>query len=95
MGCLSHVATVAMQVTSDLSNFWKEQYTSVKKEMKGRYPKHYWPDNPLQAEATRLTKKQMVLQEQKQQGELSSGNTAASSGKKGGAAATPAKKKRR
>jgi ATP-dependent helicase HrpB len=39
-------------VTSDLANFWKEQYTAVKKEMKGRY----WPHDPLQAEATRLTK---------------------------------------
>ncbi|MCW9023173.1 MAG: ATP-dependent helicase HrpB [Gammaproteobacteria bacterium] len=41
-----------LQVTQDLASFWKNGYPEVKKEMKGRYPKHYWPDNPLVAEAT-------------------------------------------
>ncbi len=41
-----------VQVTSDLASFWKNTYPQVKKEMAGRYPKHYWPDNPLTAEAT-------------------------------------------
>jgi len=42
----------AVQVTSDLASFWKNTYPEVKKELAGRYPKHYWPDNPLIACAT-------------------------------------------
>ncbi|HPF45780.1 MAG: ATP-dependent helicase HrpB [Alphaproteobacteria bacterium] len=38
-----------LQITSDLSGFWKNSYPEIKKEMKGRYPKHPWPDNPLNA----------------------------------------------
>lgn len=45
-----------VQVTRDLASFWKTGYFDVKKELKGRYPKHYWPDNPLIAEATRRAK---------------------------------------
>src|SRR5690606_8189425 len=39
-----------VQVTQDLEGFWRSSYAEVKKDMKGRYPKHYWPDDPLQAE---------------------------------------------
>eukprot|EP00747_Dinoflagellata_sp_TGD_P053482 gnl/TRDRNA2_/TRDRNA2_148478_c0_seq1.p1 gnl/TRDRNA2_/TRDRNA2_148478_c0~~gnl/TRDRNA2_/TRDRNA2_148478_c0_seq1.p1 ORF type:complete len:307 (+),score=32.80 gnl/TRDRNA2_/TRDRNA2_148478_c0_seq1:57-923(+) len=49
----------AIQVTSDLIGFWSGSYAQVKTEMKGRYPKHYWPDDPLHAEPTRRTKKYM------------------------------------
>jgi len=42
-----------IQVTQDLKNFWARTYQEVKKELKGRYPKHYWPDDPWQAVATR------------------------------------------
>ena len=45
-----------MQVTHDLASFWKNTYTDVKKELKGKYKKHYWPDDPLQAQATNRTK---------------------------------------
>ncbi|SCY80333.1 ATP-dependent helicase HrpB [Paenibacillus polysaccharolyticus] len=45
-----------VQVTRDLANFWRETYFEVKKDLKGRYPKHYWPDNPLEAIATNRAK---------------------------------------
>ena len=48
-----------LQVTSDLVAFWKGAYQEVKKEMRGRYPKHYWPDDPADSEATRFTKRRM------------------------------------
>ena len=47
-----------LQLTQDLTTFWKGAYQDVKKEMRGRYPKHYWPDDPLQAMAITGTKKQ-------------------------------------
>ncbi|MGC3982911.1 MAG: ATP-dependent helicase HrpB [Steroidobacteraceae bacterium] len=45
-----------VQVTQDLASFWARGYHDVKKDLKGRYPKHYWPDDPLQAEATARAK---------------------------------------
>ncbi|MDE2295178.1 MAG: ATP-dependent helicase HrpB [Gammaproteobacteria bacterium] len=42
-----------VQVTRDLQNFWKHTYHEVRKDLKGRYPKHYWPDDPYLAEPTR------------------------------------------
>ena len=41
-----------VQVTQDLTNFWRNGYFEVKKDLKGRYPKHYWPDNPFEAVPT-------------------------------------------
>ncbi|MEQ6340440.1 MAG: ATP-dependent helicase HrpB [Gammaproteobacteria bacterium] len=41
-----------IQVTQDLRGFWERTYTEVKKELKGRYPKHPWPDDPWNAEPT-------------------------------------------
>jgi len=48
-----------LQVTSDLAGFWRRTYPEIKKELMGRYPKHFWPDDPLAAAATRRTKKHM------------------------------------
>lgn len=45
-----------VQVTQDLANFWRSTYAEVKKDLKGRYPKHYWPDDPLIAEPTARAK---------------------------------------
>jgi ATP-dependent helicase HrpB len=50
-----------LQITQDLAGFWRNGYQDVKREMKGRYPKHPWPDDPLQALATRHTKKRAEL----------------------------------
>jgi ATP-dependent helicase HrpB len=46
-----------LQVTQDLAGFWRGSYQEVKKDMKGRYPKHPWPDDPLVALPTRHVKK--------------------------------------
>ncbi len=42
-----------VQVTRDLASFWRGAYAEVRKDLRGRYPKHYWPENPLEAQAVR------------------------------------------
>lgn len=46
-----------VQITQDLAGFWQSSYHEVKKDLKGRYPKHHWPDNPLTAQATSKIKR--------------------------------------
>ncbi|WP_407331409.1 ATP-dependent helicase HrpB [Enterovibrio sp. 27052020O] len=46
-----------LQITQDLAGFWQGTYREVQKEMKGRYPKHVWPDDPASHQPTTLTKR--------------------------------------
>lgn len=51
-----------VQLTQDLQSFWQGTYFEVRKELKRRYPKHYWPENPLEAEAVRGVKRTQAKQ---------------------------------
>ena len=44
------------QITDDLESFWASTYHQVRAELRGRYPKHYWPEDPLTAEPTTRTR---------------------------------------
>lgn len=50
----------AIQITYDLASFWKNSYSEVRKELRGKYKRHYWPENPYEAVATSKTKKHMM-----------------------------------
>ncbi|MCH9740651.1 MAG: ATP-dependent helicase HrpB [Epsilonproteobacteria bacterium] len=54
-------ASRPMQMTQDLESFWTNTYSEVTKELRGKYKKHYWPDDPLTAQATSKTKKHMHM----------------------------------
>ena len=59
VGVTMHLLSPAqrpVQVTRDLAGFWKTSYFDVRKDLRGRYPKHYWPEDPLTAEPTRRAK---------------------------------------
>jgi len=46
-----------VQVTRDLASFWRNAYQDVRKDLRGRYPKHDWPENPLEAVPSRGVRK--------------------------------------
>lgn len=54
-----------LAITTNLQTFWQQAYPDVRKEMRGRYPRHPWPENPLEHEATALTKRKLALQQPK------------------------------
>ncbi len=59
MPVLLHLLSPArrpVQVTRDLASFWRNAYAEVRKDLRGQYPRHYWPDNPLEAEPTARAK---------------------------------------
>ncbi|MFB2686537.1 ATP-dependent helicase HrpB [Shewanella mangrovisoli] len=49
-----------LALTADLASFWQGPYVEVKKEMRGRYPKHLWPDDPANTQPTKFTKKKTL-----------------------------------
>ncbi|MBT1450141.1 ATP-dependent helicase HrpB [Glaciecola sp. XM2] len=49
-----------LQTTQDIVGFWAGSYKEIQKEMKGRYPRHFWPDEPANSPATTTTKKRMT-----------------------------------
>jgi ATP-dependent helicase HrpB len=52
-----------LAITMNLQTFWLQAYPDVRKEMRGKYPRHPWPENPLEHEATALTKRKLALQQ--------------------------------
>lgn len=52
-----------LAITMNLQTFWQQAYADVRKEMRGKYPRHPWPENPLEHEATALTKRKLALQQ--------------------------------
>lgn len=52
-----------LAITQNLQTFWQQGYPDVRKDMRGRYPRHPWPENPLEHQATALTKRKLMQRE--------------------------------
>jgi ATP-dependent helicase HrpB len=50
-----------VQITRDLQGFWSGSYSQVRTELRGRYPKHPWPEDPVSSTPTALTQRQQRL----------------------------------
>ena len=55
-----------LAITTNLQTFWQQGYPDVRKEMRGRYPRHPWPQNPLEHEATALTKRRLAYRDKEE-----------------------------
>ena len=53
-------AMKSIALTNDLQSFWDNSYIDVRKDLRGKYKRHYWPENPYEAIATSKTKKHMM-----------------------------------
>ncbi|KAG1662111.1 hypothetical protein FOA52_012972 [Chlamydomonas sp. UWO 241] len=84
-----------LQVTSDLAGFWASSYSLVRKDMRGRYPKHYWPEDPSVAEATNLTKKGMERAAEQAQAQGNGGGSGGGGGAQAGGGGGKMKKGKR
>jgi ATP-dependent helicase HrpB len=58
-----------LQVTQDLAHFWRNTYQDVRKDIRGRYPRHPWPEDPLTAVATAKTKRAIAKSQRKNEPE--------------------------
>lgn len=84
-----------MQTTADLEGFWQSSYQLVKADMKGRYPRHIWPDHPEVAEATKMSKAAFTrMSKAAEEKDSSSGKTGKSGGESGSKSSGKKKGKR-
>jgi ATP-dependent helicase HrpB len=51
----------SLAITTNLQTFWQQGYPDVRRDMRGRYPRHPWPENPFEHEATALTKRKLAM----------------------------------
>lgn len=100
MICMRTLPAYIPQVTKDLATFWAGSYSDMRKHMKNEYPRHLWPDDPANTEATRLTKRGLAKAAAAEAAQLAVATSKAGKSANGGVsrnntAADSSKKKRR